>query len=260
MGQAYLEDLFGLEGKVALVTGASSGLGRHFAKVLARAGAEVVLAARRQERLDELAARIEADGGQAHAVVMDVTDPGSVTAALEEAAEAAGPIDVLVNNAGVSRVKPFLEHTEEDWELITQVNLHGVRRVARGVAASMKARGQGGVIVNIASISGLGTGGRFAAYATSKAAVIHLTEVLAEELARHDIRVNALAPGYFATEMNEAFLASEAGDRIRERVPTRRFGELEDLDGALLLMCSPASRHITGQILAVDGGHAVAPL
>lgn len=258
--EALMQELFSLENKAALITGASSGLGAHFARVLARAGADVALTARRVERLEELAAELEALGVRALPVAMDVTDPDSVDAALERVREELGGVDVLINNAGVSTVKSFLEHTERDWEFVVGTDLTGAWRVAQRTARGMVARGEGGAIVNIASIAGLGVGGQFSAYSTAKAGLIHLTRNMALELARHDIRVNALAPGYFPTEMNAGFLSSELGDRIRQRIPTRRFGALEDLDGPILLLCSQAGRHITGQVLAVDGGHMLSPL
>lgn len=258
--QQYLESMFGLSGSVALVTGASSGLGEHFARTLARAGAVVVLAARREEKLAALAAELRDAGATAYVVAMDVTSPTSVAAAVASAIEQAGKIDILINNAGVSTVKPFLEQTEEDWEFVVGTNLDGAWRVGRAVCARMAAQGSGGAVVNIASLAGMSTGGSFSAYSVAKAGLIHMTKCMALELARHKIRVNALAPGYFITPMNDAFLTSELGERIRKTVPTRRFGELKDLDAPLLLLVGPGGHHITGDVLVVDGGHLVKPL
>ncbi len=256
--QKYLQDLFSLTGRRVLVTGASSGLGEHFARALAKAGADVALAARRKGKLETLASELEDMGARAHAVSMDVTDPASVTAAFAELEAEFGGVDTLINNAGVSTFKPFLEHDEEDWEFLVGTNLTGAWRVARAAAQAMIAGEREGIIVNIASVSGLRAGGHLSIYSTAKAGLIHMTNNMALELARHNIRVNALAPGYFSTPMNDAFLSSAPGDAIRRRVPNRRFGTLDELDGALLLMCSPAGRHITGTTLAVDGGHAIA--
>ncbi|MFC0203850.1 glucose 1-dehydrogenase [Novosphingobium soli] len=246
-----------LEGRRALVTGASSGLGRHFARVLAEAGAEVVLAARRTAALEELAAQI---GKRARCVPLDVTDPASVAAAVA----AAGPIDVLVNNAGVSRAQPVLEVGVEDYDYVMDANLRGAFLVATAVARGMRDRsksgGGGGAIVNVASILGLAQGGQLAVYAMSKAGVVQMTKQMALELARFGIRVNALAPGYFATDMNRDFLESKLGEAMARRIPQRRFGAFEDLDGPLLLLCSDASRYMTGVVIPVDGGHLLGTL
>lgn len=247
--------MFELTSKVALVTGASSGLGRHFAGVLARAGASVVLAARRRDRLEALATSIREQGGRATAVEMDVTDPASVTSAFDAAEAALGPVQVLVNNAGVPSNSWFLRTTEEEWRTVLGVNLDGVFRVGQEAARRMAAGGNGGSIVNIASILGLGVIGRLAPYAASKAAVIQLTKSMALELARDRIRVNALAPGYISTEMNSDFLVSEGGRKLLSRVPMQRAGALGELDGPLLLLASDAGSFMTGTVVAVDGGH-----
>lgn len=246
-----------LSDKVALVTGASSGLGRHFAELLAANGAKVALAARRLDRLTEAADAITARGGRAAAVAMDVTRTDSVVAAFDAAEQALGPVAILVNNAGVPSGSRFTETTDEDWRKVLDVNLDGVFRVGREAAKRMKARGDGGTIVNIASILGLGVLRNLASYAASKAAVIHLTRAMALELARDRIRVNALAPGYFSTEFNADFLASEAGKRLMARVPQQRFGTIEELDGPLLLLASEAGSYMTGSVLTVDGGHSL---
>jgi len=248
----------GLNGRVALVTGASSGLGRHFARVLARHGAKVVIAARRLDRLAELEQEIRAAGGTAAAVAMDVTDTASVAAAFDAAEQRLGPVDILVNNAGVPSYGWFTEITDEHWRQVMDVNLDGVFRVSREGARRMKTAGNGGAIVMIASILGLGVLKTLTPYAVTKAGVIQMTKAMALELARDRIRVNALAPGYFSTELNGDYLDSEAGQRLRARVPAQRFGTLDELDGPLLLLCSDAGSFMTGSVLTVDGGHAMA--
>lgn len=246
-----------LSGKRALVTGASSdGFGAHFARVLARNGAHVVVAARRTAPLDALVEEIVSQGGRASAVRMDVVDGDSVKAALD----AAGPLDILINNAGVERAGNVLEMTEEDYDFVLDVNLKGVWRVAVDVAKAMRDRGEGGSIVNIASITGHRGMKGTSFYNVSKAGVLHLTRQLAVELARYGIRVNSLSPGFFATDLVRDFLDSEGGDVLRKRVAMRRFGEFPDLDGALLLLASDASRYMTGSDIVVDGGHLLNPI
>ena len=248
---------FGLDGQVAIVTGASSGLGRHFALTLARAGAKVALAARRTDPLDELARRIEAFDGRAIPVPLDVTDPASVRACVGVAETELGPISILVNNAGVAVDKPVFDQDEADWDRVLDTNLKGAWLMAQEVARHMARLGHGGSIVNVASIMGLGGTSQLAPYCASKGGLVNLTRALAVELARHDIRVNALAPGYIETEMNRDFLGSEAGRALaKQRVPQRRFGRPEDLDGALLLLASKAGRYMTGTVLPVDGGQS----
>jgi NAD(P)-dependent dehydrogenase (short-subunit alcohol dehydrogenase family) len=251
-------DLLSLTGKTALVTGASSGFGWHFAQVLARAGAKVALAARRLDRLETLAAEIRETGGQAATVALDVTDRASVTRALAAAEAALGPVTILVNNAGVPAGSYFLKMSEEDWRGVMAVNLDGVFRVGQEAARRMSENRTGGSIINIASILGFGAIKSLASYAASKAAVISLTKSMALELARDNIRVNALAPGYFATEFNDAFLTSDAGKRLLSRVPMGRAGRLEELDGALLLLASDAGAFMTGSVITIDGGHLLA--
>lgn len=246
-----------LSGRTALVTGASSGLGRHFATVLAGAGARVALAARRRESLEGVVAEIAASGGQAVAVPMDVTDAASVRDGVREAAGALGGLDILVNNAGTTVSKAALDHTEADWDGVIDTNLKGAFLVAQEAARVMKDGGKGGSIVNIASILGLRVAGHVAAYAASKAGLVQLTQALALEWARFGIRVNALAPGYMETDLNRDFLATDAGQALIKRVPQRRLGKLSDLDGPLLLLCSDASAYMTGAIVPVDGGHLV---
>ncbi len=250
------DPLFDVRDRVALVTGASSGLGENFARALAGRGAVVVAAARRIDRLEALVAAIVAAGGRAHAVALDVTNPASVAAAVRKATELAGPIDILVNNAGIADPKASLELGEEDWRRTLDTNLDGAWRVAQAVAKSMIAARRPGAIVNIASILGLRVAANLLAYAAAKAALIQVTKALALEWARHGIRVNAIAPGYVVTEMNRGFFESEAGQAMTKRVPQRRIGTLRDLEGALLL-ASDAGAYMTGSVLVVDGGHAV---
>lgn len=249
-----ITDKFRLDGRTALITGASSGLGAHFATVLAGQGAHVLLAARRADRLAEQVARVTAAGGKAHAVEIDVTDPASVEAGVAAAARAHGPIGILISNAGVGEPSPFLDATEDHWRRHLGVNLDGVTRVGRVVARHMADAGQGGSIINTASIAGLIVARSLSAYSVTKAAVIQLTKAMALELAPHKIRVNALAPGYFPTELNGHFLASDSGKKMLARFPMQRAGRLEELDGPLLLLASDAGSYMTGSILVVDGG------
>jgi NAD(P)-dependent dehydrogenase (short-subunit alcohol dehydrogenase family) len=247
-------DKFRLDGKVALVTGASSGLGAHFAATLASQGAQVVVAARRAERLAALAAQISAAGGRAHPVDLDVTDAASVEAAVASVVQVFGALDILINNAGIGESASFLTASETHWRDHIGVNLDGVARVGRAVARHMAASGKGGSIVNVASIAGILVTKGLSAYSVTKAAVIQLTRAMALELAPNSIRVNALAPGYFPTELTEALLASDRGKQMLARFPMQRAGRLEELDGALLLLASDAGSYITGSTLVVDGG------
>ncbi len=249
-----------LSGRRALVTGASGGLGRHFAGVLARAGATVALAARRLDRLEQAADEIRAGGGHAVTVRLDAADAGSVAAAVAQAAAELGGLDIVVNNAGTTVSRPVLELTEAEWDGVLDVNLKGCFLVAQAAARVMVEAGQGGSIVNVASILGLRVASQLAPYVASKAGLVRLSQALALELARHRIRVNALCPGYIATELNQAFFASTAGEALVRRIPQRRLGRMEELDGPLLLLCSEAGSYITGATLAVDGGHLVSTL
>jgi NAD(P)-dependent dehydrogenase (short-subunit alcohol dehydrogenase family) len=249
---------FSLAGRTALVTGASSGLGHHFAGVLAKAGASVVIAARRVDRLQALTAQIEAVGGRALAVALDVTDPAAVRRAYEAAEAAFGPVDVVVNNAGVPSGSWFLKTSEQEWRDVLAVNLDGVFRVGQEGARRMVAAGRPGSIINIASILGIGVMKTLAPYSASKAAVIALTKAMALELARENIRVNAIAPGYFATEINADHWATDAGKRMVKGIPFGRIGQLHELDGPLLLLASDAGAFMTGSVITVDGGHLLA--
>jgi NAD(P)-dependent dehydrogenase (short-subunit alcohol dehydrogenase family) len=251
---------FDLTGKHVLVTGASSGLGRHFAGMLAAAGAKTSLAARRESALAETVEQIRGGGGEGHSVVMDVTDPASIERALDAAEERFGPVQVLINNAGVTVTRAALELEEKDWDQVVDTNLKGVWLTAQSTAKRMVRHGVGGSIVNVASILGLRVAGGVAPYAVSKAGVIQLTKSLALEWARYKIRVNAIAPGYVQTELNADFFESEAGQALIRRVPQRRLGEARELDGALLLLASDASTYMTGSVIAVDGGHLVSSL
>ena len=251
---------FRLKGRRALVTGASSGLGRHFALSLAQAGAAVVVAARSIDKLAETVAEIKASGGEALAVRMDVTDPASVKRGFDQIEASGGVADVIVNNAGLAVSRPLLEQTEADWDTVVGTNLKGAWLVAQEGARRLVAAKRPGSIVNIASITGERVAGGVAPYCTSKAGVMHLTRAMALELARHGVRVNALAPGYVQTELNRDFLASEPGERLRSRIPQRRFGTPEELDGPLLLLASDAGAYITGSIVFADGGHLVSSL
>lgn len=250
------DTLFSLDGRVALVTGASSGLGVRFAKVLAKAGAKVALAARRGDRLVALAEELQAEGARALPIELDVSDSAQVARAVEEVETELGPLRILVNNAGLAKTAPALETTGEDWDQVMDVNLRGAWMVAQAAGKAMAEHGEGGSIVNIASILGLGGTQGVAAYCASKAGLINLTRALAGEWARHGIRVNALAPGYIETELNSEWLGSKAGEAILKRIPQRRFGQAEDLDGPLLLLAGDAGGFMTGSVVVVDGGQS----
>jgi NAD(P)-dependent dehydrogenase (short-subunit alcohol dehydrogenase family) len=251
---------FDLAGQVALVTGASSGIGRHLAELFAAAGAKVALAARRADRLAEAAREIAAAGGQCLPVACDVTRSDSVAAAVAMAETRLGPLSILINNAGVVVAKPVLQHTEEEWDYVVNTNLKGAWLMAREFAQHLVDRQRPGRIVNIASVLGVRTIARVPSYTAAKAGLIHLTGVLAMELARHGIMVNAIAPGYVETDFNRDFLRSEAGQKLAARIPLRRVGRPDDLDGAMLLLASPAGAYMTGAVIAVDGGHGVAAI
>ncbi len=249
-----------LSGRTALVTGASSGLGRHFAGILARAGASVVVAARRMESLEELRDEITRAGGTAFAVALDVTDAASIRKAMAEAIAPSGKLDILVNNAGTTATKPMTDLSEAEWDRVVDTNLKGAFFVAQAAAQAMKSQASGGAIVSIGSILGLRVASHVAPYVASKAGIIYSTRAMALELARHRIRVNALCPGYIETDLNRDFFASDAGKTLIKRIPQRRLGRAEELEGALLLLCSDAGSYITGAVLAVDGGHLVSTL
>jgi NAD(P)-dependent dehydrogenase (short-subunit alcohol dehydrogenase family) len=255
-----VSQVFDLSDKAAIVTGASSGLGRHFALTLARYGAKVAVMARRADRLAALREEIEGFDGRAVVLALDVTERDSIVSAVSAAETELGPIAILVNNAGTADPKPALEMDEADWDRLMDVNLRGAWFTAQEVAKHMVRLGHGGSIINIASITAFRVAGQLASYAASKAALVQLTRAMALELARHNIRVNAIAPGYIETEMNREFFASPPGQAMIKRIPQRRLGKPEDLDGALLLLASDASAYITGSTIVVDGGHLQSPL
>jgi len=249
-----MNDLFSLDGRVALVTGASSGLGRHFAQVLHDAGATVVLAARRTDRIEADAARL---GKRARALTMDVTDESSIAAGFEQLAADGVLCDVVVNNAGISGSNVILQMETDEWDSVVEVNLRGPFLVAREAARRLVAAKKPGSIVNIASILGLRVSPAVAPYMASKAGLMHLTRSMAWEFARYDIRVNALCPGYFSTEINADFLKTDWAQASLKRVPQRRIGNLEELTGPLLLLASSAGSFMTGEALVVDGGQSI---
>ena len=247
------------EGRIALVTGASSGLGARFAKILAKAGAQVILASRRVERLKELRAEIEADGGAAHVVALDVTDYSSIKSAIAHAETEAGPIDILVNNSGVSTTQRLVDVTPEDYAFVMDTNQRGAFFVAQEVAKRMIARAKGDPkkqhrIINIASVAGMRVLPQIGIYCMSKAAVVHMTKSMAVEWGRYGINVNAICPGYISTEINEEHFATEQGQALINMLPRKRLGQPEDLDGLLLLLASDESRFINGAIIAADDG------
>jgi 3-oxoacyl-[acyl-carrier protein] reductase len=250
------DQLFDLSGEVALVTGASSGLGERFAEVLAAHGARVVVAARRVERLHALVERIGRAGGKAHAIELDVADQGAIAGAFDKAEAAFGTVTIVVNNAGIAGNKPVFDVTPEDWRNVMSVNLDGVWFVAQEAARRMKDAGAAGNIINIASVLSFRAARTVAAYASSKGAVLQLTRNLALEFARYNIRVNAIAPGYILTEINKDYFNSPDSASMIKRIPQRRIGEPSDLDGTLLLLASnKASGYMTGTTVVVDGGH-----
>ena len=252
--------LYSMVGRTALVTGASSGIGRHMAKTLAQAGASVIVAARRVDKLQSLVDEIKASGAQAWAVSLDVTSAESVKNCYDQI-EAHGLIaDVIVSNAGTTVAKPALDQTEQDWDEVIDTNLKGCWMVDTEAARRLVKHKKPGSIINISSILGERVAGAVVAYAVSKAGVIQFTKALALEFARYGIRVNAILPGYVVTDLNSEFLASEAGKKLEARVPFRRFCQLEDLDGPLLLLASDAGRAMTGTALPVDWGHLVSSL
>jgi len=248
-------DYFKLSGKTVLITGASSGLGAHFAHVLAAEGARVVLAARREAMLHDEAESIRWAGGSADTIAMDVCDPQSVTAAFAGLREQNLVPDILINNAGVaSGPKAFLDTTEEDWRWVVDTNLNGAWRVARETAKLWVELKQPGAVVNVASLYGLRTGLWKVAYNVSKVGVVQLTKTMAIELARYGIRVNALCPGWFGSAINDDYFATEAGVKYINTFPMKRLGRLEELSAPLLLLASEAGSYMNGAVLAVDGG------
>jgi len=254
-------DRFRVDGKLALVTGAGSGLGRQFALTLAEAGATVALAARRRDKLEETAKLVEESGGKAICLDLDVTDSASIAGCFRELAERAGVPDILVNNAGIARQAFLTDMTEADWDAVVDTNLKGVFLVGQAAARAMIEAKKPGAIVNIASILGLRVSKTIAAYVAAKAGVVNLTRAMALELSHYRIRVNALAPGYFVTEINEGqFENPQAHEYVRRQVPMGRVGELPEIGGPLLLLASDAGSYMTGSIVVVDGGHVCSSL
>ncbi len=251
-------DEFSLNGKIALVTGASSGIGHAVARGLAQAGAAVVAAARRIEHLERLAAEIEAEGGQAMAVRIDVTDKDSIRLALDQAEARFGVVDVVINNAGVADPKPFLKTEDESRDSIMDTNFKGVWNIARQTAQRMVDAAKPGSIVNIASVLGLGARSGYTAYCASKGAVVQLTRAMALDLGRYNIRVNGIAPGWFVTEINEDYLLSGEGQDFLIRTPARRAGNVQELLGPVIMLSSDAGSFVNGVILPVDGAHTAA--
>ncbi|WP_185267065.1 SDR family NAD(P)-dependent oxidoreductase [Halopseudomonas xiamenensis] len=248
---------FSLTGRVALVTGAGSGLGKHFASVLSRAGAAVVCVGRRLEPVESVAQGIRDAGGQALALSMDVTDPESIKEGFTSIQQHYGPVDVLINNAGLSNPTAFEEMTREQWTTLLDANLSGPFYVAQEMAKRLIAAGKPGSIINIASILGHLARPQFINYGTTKGGVIHMTQYMALDLMPYGIRVNALAPGYFPSEMTNPFYESEAGQREIAALPIQRLGRHEELDGPLLLLASAASTYMSGSVITVDAGHSV---
>jgi NAD(P)-dependent dehydrogenase (short-subunit alcohol dehydrogenase family) len=254
-------DLFKLDGKVALITGAGSGLGRQFAETLSDAGASVVLAARRREKLEETAELVRNKGGNVICLELDVTDSLSVTNCVRETTSEFGTPDILVNNAGIAKQAYLTDISEDDWDAVLDTNLKGVFMVAQAVAKSMINADKHGSIINIASVLGLRVSKALGSYIAAKSAVVQLTKAMAIEWSRYNIRVNALAPGYFITEINqEQFADSSAEDFLMRRVPMSRVGDLREIAGPLLLLASDAGSYMTGSIIAVDGGHVCSSL
>ena len=254
-----------LSGRVALVTGASSGLGAQFARTLSKAGAAVVLAGRRIERLNDLRAEIEAEGGDAHVVRLDVTDLASIKACVAHAETEVGTLDILINNSGVSTSQRIVDVNEEDWDFVMNTNLRGAFFVAQEVAKRMLARSKGsapgtftgGRIVNIASMAGLRVLSQIGIYAMSKAGVVHMTRALALEFANYGINVNAICPGYIDTEINHHHWSTEHGKQLINMLPRKRVGKPEDLDTTLLMLCAKESHFINGAIVQADDGFGV---
>lgn len=245
-----------LDGRTALVTGASGGLGQHFAETLAAAGAHVLVTARREAQLAGVVQAIRSTGGSCEMAIVDVADAASIG----RLAPLLADVDILVNNAGITREGAALEQSEADWDAVIDTNLKGMFLMAQSGARAMRAHKQGGSIINVASILGLRQAGAVLPYAVSKAGVIQLTKTLALELARFNIRVNALAPGYISTSLNAEFWESEPGKAMIRRIPQRRLGRLQDLNGPLLLLASAHSAYMTGAVIAIDGGHLVSSL
>ena len=250
-----MQDIFSTKDKHILITGASSGLGAHMAAMLAKRGARISAAARRIDRLNALVDDIQNEGGEAEAITIDVVDQKSVEAGFRQAKSKFGAVDVVINNAGTAARIPAEDMPADEWHRVIDANLNGAWYVAQCAGRQMINAGNGGSIINIASIMAYRQSQGLAAYCSSKAAVDHLTRVLALEWAPHGIRVNAIAPGYIYSEMTEALLASERGQAMIANTPLQRAGRPEELDGSVLLLASEASSYINGATIVVDGGH-----
>ena len=255
-----INDIFSVKDKVILITGASSGLGKHFALTLSNAGAKVILSARRKKALDSLSKNIKNSGNECLVIPLDVSSKQSVTNLIEQSINKMGHIDVLINNAGISNPVWFKDLSEESWMNVMETNLNGAFRVAKQVSDLMTKQGRPGSIINISSILGLRVGVQQTSYAVSKAGLTQLTKMMALELARNNIRVNAIAPGYIQSEMTEDFFNTTEGKNYMKKIPQRRYGNPEDLDGAILLLASEASSFMTGSVIPVDGGHLINPM
>ena len=255
-----MSERMSVRGRVIVITGASSGLGRHFSNYLASQGAIIAACARRMPLLEALVSEIRSAGGQAAAVPVDVTDGASVERVFEAVRISVGVPDVLINNAGATHTKPVHDLTEAEWDNVIDTNLKGAFMLSRAFSQQWRAGNRPGCIINIASILGLRVTGLVAPYAASKAGLIHLTQALAFELARFSIRVNAIAPGYIQTDMNRWYFESEAGQALIKRIPQRRLGHAEDLEDVLQLLASDASAYMTGVTIPVDGGHLCSAL
>jgi len=253
-------DCFSMVGKTCLITGASSGLGRHFALTLAEAGAVVVVAARRRDKLADVVEEITSAGGKAVAVSMDVSDSDSVTEAFDQAEKEVGTVDVVLNNAGIVSRGSALEMTPDEWDMVMNTNLKAVWRVSQEAANRLISAGKPGNIINTASILSFRVTASNLTYSVSKAGVVQMTRALALDWARHNIRVNAIAPGYFETDLNRDMLQSEHGQTLIKRIPQRRTGQMDELSGPILLLASDASSFMTGETITVDGGHLVSSL
>ncbi|MGR9090376.1 MAG: SDR family NAD(P)-dependent oxidoreductase [Gammaproteobacteria bacterium] len=254
---AFVSKLFNLDGKRVLLTGASSGLGLHFASTLARAGAHVILASRSVDKLNELASAIRADGGSCEVYGLDVRSRDAIRTCIERL-ESEAPVDVLVNNAGIAIVKAPQHLSDDDWDAVYETNLRGAWVLSQGLIKRRLADGRECSIVNIASVLGLRGIGHVAPYAAAKAGLINVGRDLSTDLAEKGIRINAIAPGYVETEMNREWLKTEGGERLRAKIPARRFGQPSDLDGALLYFASDASRYTNAAVVTIDGGFSAA--
>lgn len=256
----YLNSLFGLTGKVALITGGGTGIGREAAIALARSGAKVAVVGRRIDKLEESVAAIKAAGGQAMATAMDVSDPASIHSGLDAIQAELGVVDILINNAGVESEHTLAQTDETEWDRVLGVNLVGPWRLAKELLETWSKLSRGGNIINIGSITGLAPQKGLATYAISKAAILHMTKIMALEWARYGVRINAIAPGYYRTDMSADFLDSPSGQKLIKNIPMRRPGELSELVGAMVYLASDASSYMSGATLVIDGGHLVRSL